>query len=369
MKRIIYIRGKVAIMKCITLKADSQLDYTAVSNAFIDNYMPQANGEFVKIYLYLLRCMSDSAMDLSISIIADKFDQTEKDVIRALRYFSGKGLLSIEYGDDNELTSITFLPISSEFTVVARDGATARRDSASSVTIQTGVTQAGRPSKDSAPKRPEYTRAMLTEFAKNEDIAQLLYMTQKYLGKPLSNTEAGTIIFMYDSLHFTTDLIEYLVESCISKGHTSMRYIEKTALDWADAGIDTVDNAREYVGCHSRNIYAVMKAFGLNGRNPAEIERRYISKWFQEYGFSLEIVMEACNRTIQTIHSPSFEYADTILHTWKDNNVVHIRDIEALDSQFNAKKQSRGRQTAAKTNNYSQRTYDFEQLEKQLLTQ
>lgn len=357
-------------MKCITLKANSQLDYTAVSNAFIDNYMPQANGEFVKIYLYLLRCMSDAAMDLSISIIADKFDQTEKDVIRALRYFSGKGLLSIEYGEDNELTSITFLPISSEFTVVAKDGGTLHHDSSSRVTIQTGTSSQARPSaEDQVLQRPEYTRAMLTEFAKNEDIAQLLYMTQKYLGKPLSNTEAGTIIFLYDSLHFTTDLIEYLVESCISKGHTSMRYIEKTALNWAEEGIDTVDKARDHMGSHSRNTYAVMKAFGLSGRNPAEIERRYISKWFQEYGFSLEIVMEACNRTIQTIHNPSFEYADTILHTWKDNNVVHIRDIEALDSRFNAKKQSRSRQSAAKTNNYSQRTYDFEQLEKQLLTQ
>lgn len=360
-------------MKCITLKVSSQLDYTTVSNTFIDNYMPQANGEFVKIYLYLLRCMSDSSMELSISAIADKFDQTEKDVNRALRYFAGKGLISIEYGADDELSSITFLPMNSELTVV---NPAAAEDEANRVNIQPSqpaleVTEGQAYSK--VPEKPVYTPAMLASYSEDEEIGQLMYMTQKYLGRPLSTTEAGTIIYLYDSLNFSTELIEYVIEYCISRDHKSMRYIEKVALDWAAAGITTVDEAKDYSGNYSKNVYAVMKAFGLNGRCPAEVERQYIDRWYQEYRFESDIIVEACNRTIQAIHKPNFEYADTILKNWKKNNVTHIKDIEVLDQQFDSKKQNRQPKTPAQTapnkfNNYSQRTYDFDQLEKMLLT-
>lgn len=355
-------------MKCITLKANSHMDYTTVSNAFIDNYMPQANGEFVKVYLYLLRCMSDPDMDLSISTIADKFDHTEKDVIRALRYFAGKGLISIEYGPDDELSAITFLPINSEFTVVAEDNDRNKTNSSNRVVMQPAAVSS---SASDIPEKPSYSAAMLREFTENEEISQLLYMTEKYMGKTLSCPETGTIIYMYDSLKFNADLIEYLIEYCVSRGHKSMRYIEKVALTWAENGIDTVDAAREYSESYSGNMFSVMKAFGLSGRGPAEVEKNYINRWYNEYGFETDIIVEACNRTIQTIHKPNFEYTDTILKSWKLNNVIHLKDIEALDLQHASKKQQQSERTSSanKFNNYSQRTYDFEQLEKRLLTQ
>ena len=59
---------------------------TNVPNRFIDEYMTNANGEFVKIYLYLLRCMNTPDCDFSISMIADKLEHTERDVTRALKY-------------------------------------------------------------------------------------------------------------------------------------------------------------------------------------------------------------------------------------------------------------------------------------------
>jgi DnaD/phage-associated family protein len=134
-----------------------------------------------------------------------------------------------------------------------------------------------------------------------------------------------------------------------------------------------VDAAREYSGNYTQNVYSVMKAFGLSSRAPGEIEKKYITKWFNEYGFDADIVVEACNRTLQTIHKPNFEYADTILKKWKQNNVVHLRDIAVLDQLHASKKQS-GKSAGAvcgsanKFNNYPQRTYDFNQLEKILQT-
>ena len=70
-------------------------DFTSVSNIFIDEYMPGANGEFIKIYLHLLRLVNTGCEDLSISKIADKFNMLETDVIRALNYWSDQHLLSL----------------------------------------------------------------------------------------------------------------------------------------------------------------------------------------------------------------------------------------------------------------------------------
>lgn len=371
------------------------MDYTTVSNIFIDNYMPQANGEFVKIYLYLLRCMSDPDKDISISSIADRFDHTEKDVIRALRYFAGKGLLSIEYNADDELSAVTFLPINSEFTVIG----SGERSSNESVKISTSATTSD-VSKDEPslspvntmaeeaddsiasdiPEKTTYTAAQLKKLVQNDDIGQLLYITQKYLGKTLTPSETSTILYIYDSLHFSPELIEFLIEYCVNNNHKSLRYIEKVAISWAKDEIDTVEKAKANTATYSNKIYSIMKAFGISGRNPVESEMRLISKWYNDYCFDNDIIIEACNRTMKAIHSPSFEYADSILRKWKEKKVACLADIEAIDEPTapkpmkiftkpsgNSGNNSGNSGSGNRFNDFPQRSYDFDLLEKQLM--
>lgn len=362
-------------MKCLTLKADNRMDYTTVSNIFIDNYMPQANGEFVKIYLYLLRCMSDPDMDISISSIADRFDHTEKDVIRALRYFAGKGLISIEYGEDDELSAVTFLPINSEFTVIKKNV---------TPTVPENVrTAAGADAQDSVsemdesavpPAKPPYSAARLKKLSQNDDLRQLLYIAQKYLGKTLTSSETNTILYLYDTLHLSSELIEYLIEYCVNNNHKSMRYIEKVALSWVEEGIDTIEKAKENAMQYNANTFSIMKAFGISGRNPAEAEKKLINKWYNDYCFDNDIILEACNRTIKAIHPPSFEYADSILAKWKKNNVSKLSDIALLDETAPPKPMkifnNTNTATAARNNKFNdfpQHTYDFDLLEKRLM--
>ena len=98
-----------------------------------------------------------------------------------------------------------------------------------------------------------------------------------------------------------------------------------------------------------------------------------MARWLNDYAFSLEVILEACNRTISQIHQPSFQYADTILENWHKCNIHHLEDIAILDTAYKKSKASSSRnvtvnKTAAnRFNNFSQRTYNFEQLEKQLL--
>ena len=354
-------------MKDITLHTNSKTASTCVSNAFIDHFMANANGEFVKIYLYLLRCMSYGD-DFSISGIADKFEHTEKDILRALKYWEKMHVLQLEY-KEGDLCGICILDAApTEKAPEKKEPADAGRLTHEALSGETG----DKP-------RPEYTKDQISTFQQKEDVQDLIFIAEKYLGHTLNSTDVNAILYWYDTLHFSVDLIEYLIEYCVDKGHRSTRYMDKVALGWAELGIRTVEQAKRTAGLHRKAYYAVMKAFGISGRNLVEFEQNFISKWTNEYGFSLDIIGEACKRTIQAIHQPSFEYADTILNSWKKNNVHRLKDISALDTAYQKSKvlvpknistaRPNAKSAASKNRftNYPQRSYDYTELEKQLL--
>lgn len=95
-------------MSLISLQNSSELEVTILSNRFIDNFMPRANGEFVKVYIYLLRAVS-SPSSFSLEHMADRLFCTERDIFRALKYWEGEKILSLTYTTDRQLSGITLL--------------------------------------------------------------------------------------------------------------------------------------------------------------------------------------------------------------------------------------------------------------------
>ena len=100
-------------MNRLTLHTEYDCQNTIVSNIFIDKYMASANGEFVKIYLNLLRCVTDQQTTISVSAQADIFNQTEADVCRALRYWDKQNVIQLSFDPSGkEITDITFRDMS-----------------------------------------------------------------------------------------------------------------------------------------------------------------------------------------------------------------------------------------------------------------
>ncbi len=358
-------------MAKITLHSDSSQAVTSVSNIFIDEYMSDANGEFVKIYLYLLRQLSAPDAAFSISSMADKFEHTEKDIKRALVYWEKMQLLHLEYDSESNLTGIRLLStrsrneasssdVTPEVKVSASQAASTPSDAASSPAVE-------------EPQKKTYSADDIKKFREEEAVAELLFISERYLGRVLTATDVNAILYWYDGLGFSAELIEYLVEYCVSKGHTSIRYIEKVALAWAESQVKTIEQAKLAAGSSNQLYYSVMKALGISGRNLVPSETAFVEKWNNEYGFSAELISNACQRTIQAIHQPSFEYTDTILTNWKKKNVANLEDVAKLDAAFQTKKKSSvviPQQTSSKNkfNNFEQRSYDYDKLEKMLLT-
>ena len=193
------------------------------------------------------------------------------------------------------------------------------------------------------------------------------------MGMVVSKTDIDAITYFYDTLGLSADLIEYLIETCVENNHKSIHYIQKVAISWVEEGITTIEQARQRSANYNKNCYTILNAFGIKNRAPATSELSYIRKWTEELGFSLDIIQEACRRTIASTHQPSFEYADTILERWHQNQVHHLEDVATLDAVFQKEKNNR-KNTASKPkstvrnmNNFERRTYDMDSLEEQLL--
>ena len=325
---------------------------TCVPDDFIENYMPMANGDYVKIYLYLLHCVKSDKM-LSVSTLADLFQCTENDIKRALRYWESKQLLFIEETADQEITALSLT-----------DGKTPS-------IVPTPKSQAPEAATEPAPEKLSYTAAETKAFKEQTEIKQLLFVCEQYMGKQLTRTDLETILYFYDKLHFSTDLIEYLVEYSVSKNKRSLRYMETVALEWHKKGIQTVAEAKLDSKPYAKECYQVLKALGINNHDPLPTEVNYVTRWITEYGFTIDIILEACNRTIMQIHKPKFEYVDGILKAWKNAGVHHLSDVDKLTAEHKnrtpAKNQAKNdRPFTTRFHNFEQHTYDFEELEKKL---
>lgn len=380
-------------MTAINISSDIATSFTTVSDIFIDQYMPKANGEFVKVYLYLLRATGSGAGIATISEIADHFSNTEADIVRALNYWASEGILQVQTGADGQITGINLCSLAvtgMQNNMQSNvDNNTAQNISGADSQVQDSVVEKlkNQATDKPAPSQKEYTLDEIKEFRKNPDISELFFIIETYLKHTLSSTDTNMVLYWLDELHFSTDLVEYLVEYCITKGHSSLRYMNKVALGWADDGIKTVDQAKDDAAAHSQIYYSVMKALGITGRNLVDSEVSLINKWVGEYGFDMELVKAACSKTISAIQKPSFEYTDSILTNWRKKDVHTLKDVEVLDANFakankatgsgssqgaNAangfsKPKSNNSNSKNKFNNFNQRNNDYDKLEKLFL--
>lgn len=397
-------------MADLFLQTELKIDYTNVPNSFIDNEMCDANGDFVKIYLYLLRCSSSLPQDFSISLIADKFNLTENDVSRALRYWEKKNLLklTVENGniigisimqpskssvykkDESKNTSYSYYKPTS-FSPSAREIAVSDGKSAEAPVVIRPGTAAVMNAYNAASAMKQDLSAD-EEYIAQEDsrLKEILILAETYLKKQLTSDDVTTIYYFYDTLHFSTDLIEFLIEHCVANDKRNMKYIEKVALSWAEKGIKTVAEAKKEISTSpNKDYFTILKAFGIRDRYPVDNEIEFMDKWLHVYHFDMEIIMEACARTMKKGNQAApFIYADKILANWYKNGVITTKDIIEQDaihnknlsvkSSGNSGKQSFASSKTSRIqpitkpagnnsfNNFEQRSTDYDALEEQL---
>ena len=405
----------------VILRPHNFIPYTLVPNFFIDGFLAKANGEFIKVYLVLLRYMSIGQLDFDLGQIADHLLMTESDVLRALNYFQSENLLTLTYSGNRlqEIHLSHLSPKDSDYSPVAKENPSdyqptntdynySSSDNYEASYHEPGYNQAYnngprhsqpdynthrdysnpndydqssranfKPQVKDIPasnlkvisNRPEYTTKEIAVYAEASEFSQLLYIVQKYLGKTLSTNEVKTIISFNDWLGLPIDVIELLIEYCVDNDHRNMRYIEKVAIDWADNEINTIEKAKVRTETYNKSYFIILKAYGITDRSPTPKQIKLMDKWLNNFHFDISVIVEACERTIAQINKAEMRYTDSILETWSAASVRTIADLESLDQNRPKKTYNKPgpKPSNNKFSNYNQRTYDYDELEKKAL--
>ncbi len=385
-------------MDAITLSMDDS-NMTLLSNSFIDFYMKDANDAQIKLYLYLLRSVSHKRTT-DLSQLADVLNYSEKDILRALKYWERKGVLSLRYdrgrkaaGDEYYTESLLGIQLerlsdkrrSMNVRNIAREEAVPVRseaveDRVSTIPEQDSAPVSAAPIPDAESAKQSYSLDDLRNFKNSPDSSWILTAAQQYLGKPLSPTQIRSLLYFYDALGLPGELIDYLLQYCVEKNQTDFRYIEATAAGWAERGITTVEQARHQNGVPDKEVRHIMDLLGRSG-SPAPQEKRFINRWLSIYAFPMEIIEEACGRAVLAVEANRFPYVETILKQWHDRGVHTMDDVRSADEAFRSgREQSRARSPEPARErhsagnagnstfcNFEQQDYDFTELESKLV--
>ena len=433
---------------------------TTIYNSFIEDYMPAANGSYVKVYLYIAKCLQAKESNFSISSLADQLENTEKDILRALMYWEKKGLMSLNrdkatgeilglemlipfaerdfdtyentakesaasLGVDSDLSETGALNRrNSDFSEtgaldrrnsdlsetgaldrrnsdLSETGALDRRnsdlsetDAANTSTYESSGTDApsnvnsdvhrasnsAQEKNSSAVKPIQVPPEQIQELSANEDFVWVCNVVESYLERPMKPTEIQLITYLYGTLHFSRELILHLYDYCISMGKTACNYIQTVALSWHEQGIKTPEQAQNASVRYLASYNAVSKALGL-GRGLAEIEKKYVDHWQNDWNMDLSVILEACNRTVLKLHHADFKYTEGILSHWNEQNVRTLQGVEQSDlhyAQTKEQKEKKKPSTSGKQpprnqfQNFKQRdvsSEELQELERKLLMQ
>lgn len=340
-------------MSTFSLSREMRHTDVLVSSGFLTTYMPSANGEYVKIYLYLLQAFQLGG-ELSTSVMADFFEMPEKDVLRALKYWDTKGVLALTY-EGKSIRHITLLSPWEEETPPKAAAETVPSVSAPQDSIA-----------DFA-----LTPAMIQEAEHSESFQNLLNLVQIYFKLTLNGIDYEKLIWIYFQMKKDCDACEVLVEYCADKPKrgSRMRQLEQLACRCIEQELFDAKSIRAHLQ-HTDHCQLVRDALGVSKKVLATNEQEFVRRWFEQLGFDEALVKEACARTVRNTETGRFEYADKILSSWHEKKIRTLEQVAEQDARFQesrksypAKSDSRKNRSANKFNNFEQRDTDFAEME------
>lgn len=316
-------------------------DVTLIPNSILDQYLPEANELQLKVYLYILRTLN-AGSNVQISVMADYFNETEKDITRAISFWEKRGVFC--YGTNAE-GSTPVSPVASE-----------------SIPSSLSPSEVIR----------NISRDSFQSFSNSQDFSELRFVAEAYMGKPLSSNDLHILLFIKENLGFSNELIDFLLQHCAECDKKSFHYVQKVACEWSKQGITTPEEAQSHCAMYNKRIYTIMNALGKKS-DPTNAELDFIERWYQQYAFEADVILEACKRTVLATDKNRFAYADKILSSWHAAGVHHLTDISRVDASFQTqRKQNTTRKAPGYVANnpflqHQSSNVDYDALEKELL--
>ena len=337
---------------------DMDLGDTPIENIFINDFMPMANGTYVKVYLlgHKYAHDKDASIEVDNNTISKHLDIPLIDVLNAWDFWEGKGIIEKLLSDENNKFDykVKFLSLKQLYI----------KNNYKAIDIgEDAITQSYNCSVED-----------LVDAYRIPVINEMFNSIDYIMRRQLVPNEKKKVLEWIHTYNMNPDIIEkaffYAVEK---KGKRNVNYVGGIIRNWYDKGITNVEALQEHLKANDDKYYRyerVIKYLGYGKRLPTEGEMKVIDKWFEEYDFSMELVLKGCENSKKT-SNPSINYIDGILTSWHHKGIKTIEEINEKDKPPEKKgykgTKFDGRVKANKTrfHNFEQRTsnYTAEQLE------
>lgn len=266
---------------------------SSLENIFINEYLPAAPGDFVKVFVYGAM-YAEYGMDIDSSLLAEQLGLTEKVVNDAWNYWAQNGAIRKTYTKDE--LSIEYLSLKEKMY--------------------------GRSEEEE--ELPDVEGNLFND----ESVKRLFDMIESKLARSLSSTEVADVLSWVQDEKIPPEVIRSGVQYSLDRGKTSLRYISRVVHEWYQEGYDTEDKINEHlneVDARYNQYRRILRELGQN-RRPSEPEKRTMDAWFDEMGYTMESVLEAAQKTISA-SAPSVQYLNSILTNQKKTADRHGADV------------------------------------------
>ena len=174
-----------------------------------------------------------------------------------------------------------------------------------------------------------------------EAFRDLFQEAQQKLGKTIGYEGQSILIMLHDTYDLPVEVILMLLEYAKSKGKTGYKYIASIGREWSEKEIDSLESAEAYIREQDTTdaLWAQFRDLtGAKNRNPTAKQKRYLTMWGRELGFSGEMIALAYEICIDNTNKVSLEYMDRVLQSWQKAGVRTPADADRAQQQWNEKR-------------------------------
>ncbi len=398
---------------CKITSGGASSGFTVVSNRFIDEYLVDASGQNLKVYLYILRYAFVPNADISLKVISDALDYTPNQIIKSLKYWQKLSLLDFGLDGEGEIKYINIAELPAQAAHAGDNGEKActenadlpekdvnagsdcadvlnktdKASDAAEMPAENGRSSVGARRADRSVEKifPHYSAEQIGLIGEDEHFKYLMREVEKLLVPgTMGYKDINTLAGIYEGFGFSDELIMYLYRYCLSKDIRDHRYIENVATGWAEKNIQTVEQAQFESQFHDILLNNIRKALGIS-KALGNMQIKSVEKWACDYKLSDQVILAACDRAALAEVDKPFAYASKIIDYWHSAGIRTLDDIYKNDERHNAEAacggssqraaaSGKGRPSSRSAynqfNDFQQRTYSKDEeskLEKKLI--
>lgn len=311
-------------------KINSNLLDTRINNIFISEFMPQADGTFVKVYLLALRFAQDDEMEASNEKIAEVLKIPVIDVVSAWKFWKGVGIVDFDDEIDAYNFDVKFKDLKSLYLGHSAAG-NANNANEYSSNLSDEIDE------DSLSSDTK----LIIEVNKDENVKKMFQDVAHIVRRPLNTQEKIKIIKWLRDYNISCEMISHAYSYAYDvMKKKSPSYLESIIMNWYDKGYTSLAEVMSdfnIMNDSKRNYNRLMQSLAMPFKNVSDYEKKVIDKWYDDFSYDNDIILKAAENFIYT-NKPSIAYLDAILEAWHKEGIKTIEDAQKLNDLYRSDK-------------------------------